>query len=692
MTATAVGAALRAVARGAVVVATRVEGGRAPAAVVERFETAQLLGAAEGFGAAGELGAAHLLGAAGLDLALHVDATVNAAVLPRLHGRLRGDVHGAGLHGHRRGDLLRVGDHGDRERGEDGGGGEERAEVHARLLWLGAVTGSDALPTHGAARVPGANASNLRPSRGPSRRDVTAANDTCQPARRRALEPARVGDERAARDVGRRVRVRGRVARDAVVDVATRGDRGVATRRGSRQSGPGEEPTAEGGAGDGTESAGAGGRRRRGERDSRAATASTSTLNGAKRMEHDDLLGAQGLLTATQHISRATTREEVHARVCRAARELAAAEGATLVVREDDWCLHVEEDAATPLAKGRRATTSECAAGWAMVHLRPAVIEDVDADERARGDAYRSCPVRSLVMVPVGRADAVGALGCFWSARHVATRREVVLLEALAESAVIALDSVARFRAIEDRARAREEELAESFRAAQEQHLALVKKALSAFLGGLVNDINTKLTVILGIGTELVEQLGAGHPLGIDAEEVVESAQRCAKLTHAALEFRRSPEFDALFTGTTSRASPSDEGAETTRAPTGDEAILLVGFPGPMQDAIERMLRRFGYCVLAADDEVEARSRIEEDTPRVDLILISDDGMDASCVAAASRLTAARPGLRALVVVKRGRPQAPVEEGALPLPFLESPVTAMAISKKVREVLDAARR
>ncbi len=152
---------------------------------------------------------------------------------------------------------------------------------------------------------------------------------------------------------------------------------------------------------------------------------------------------AEVLLAAAQELAAAHEVEDVAAVVPRAARALTRADGATLVLREGDWVRYADEDSMAPLWKGRRLPVTACISGWAMIHRRPALVADVELDERFRQDLLRGTFVRSLAIVPVGREDPVAAIGAYWARRHPADGREVALLEALAGLASAALFNAA---------------------------------------------------------------------------------------------------------------------------------------------------------------------------------------------------------------------------------------------------------
>lgn len=124
------------------------------------------------------------------------------------------------------------------------------------------------------------------------------------------------------------------------------------------------------------------------------------------------------------------------------ARGCCGADGATFVVREGDNCFYVDEDAIAPLWKGQRFPIETCISGWAMLHGEPAVVADIEKDERIPLAAYLPTFVRSLLMVPVGTPRPSAALGAYWAGHHAASPDEVAALTRLATLTGEALDRV----------------------------------------------------------------------------------------------------------------------------------------------------------------------------------------------------------------------------------------------------------
>ncbi len=130
-------------------------------------------------------------------------------------------------------------------------------------------------------------------------------------------------------------------------------------------------------------------------------------------------------------------------------RELTGADGATLVLRDNGHCHYVDEDAIGPLWKGQRFPLESCISGWAMLHAEAVTIEDIYADPRIPHEAYRPTFVKSLAMVPIGRDQPVGAIGCYWARQHFATPEELELQQALADAMSVGLANIDLFQHLE---------------------------------------------------------------------------------------------------------------------------------------------------------------------------------------------------------------------------------------------------
>lgn len=154
------------------------------------------------------------------------------------------------------------------------------------------------------------------------------------------------------------------------------------------------------------------------------------------------LKAQERLVAVVRELSLARDLEMIMQIVRRAARELTGADGATFVLKDGNQCYYAEENAITPLWKGRRFPLSECISGWVMLHRQSVAIEDIYQDPRIPQDAYRPTFVKSLLMVPVRQDDPIAAIGNYWATPRMPTEDEVALLQALADTTAVALDNV----------------------------------------------------------------------------------------------------------------------------------------------------------------------------------------------------------------------------------------------------------
>src|SRR5260221_1277617 len=88
------------------------------------------------------------------------------------------------------------------------------------------------------------------------------------------------------------------------------------------------------------------------------------------------------LVETIENLSSARTVEQVAAVVCSAARQITGADGIAFILRDNDQCWYLDEDAIGPLWKGRRFPLTARICGWTMLNGKTAMIADVYADDR----------------------------------------------------------------------------------------------------------------------------------------------------------------------------------------------------------------------------------------------------------------------------------------------------------------------
>lgn len=156
------------------------------------------------------------------------------------------------------------------------------------------------------------------------------------------------------------------------------------------------------------------------------------------------------LVETIQKLSLARDIETITDVVRKAARNLTGADGATFVLKENNMCFYVEEDAIEPLWKGQKFPMSACISGWSMINKKWAVINDIYLDDRIPIEAYRPTFVKSLAMVPIRTIDPIGAIGNYWANKHYPTEEEMVMLQSLADITSVSIENVYAYNELKE--------------------------------------------------------------------------------------------------------------------------------------------------------------------------------------------------------------------------------------------------
>jgi two-component sensor histidine kinase len=156
------------------------------------------------------------------------------------------------------------------------------------------------------------------------------------------------------------------------------------------------------------------------------------------------------LVETIEKLSAARTAGDVAAVVLSVARGICGADGVTVVLRDGDQCVYLDEDAIGPLWKGRRFPVDHCISGWAMLNRQMAVVPDVYADDRIPHDAYRPTFVRSLVMTPVRPEEPIAAIGAYWAEIREFAPAELAQLQIIARATATALENVRLIDSLQD--------------------------------------------------------------------------------------------------------------------------------------------------------------------------------------------------------------------------------------------------
>ena len=208
--------------------------------------------------------------------------------------------------------------------------------------------------------------------------------------------------------------------------------------------------------------------------------------------------------------------------VCAAARHLTQSDGATLVQRDGDECVYLDEDAIAALWKGRRFALDACASGTVIRSARPLAVADLTVDPRVAAAPYAGTFVRGLCLVPIGRTDPVGAIGCYWAQPHLATDEELGLQQALADAAAVGLANLDLYARL-TQARAEAERLTQ------------VK---SVFLANMSHEIRTPINAIVGLTYLLRKELTDPRPQA-QLRKVSAAAQHLLSIVNDILDLSK---------------------------------------------------------------------------------------------------------------------------------------------------------
>jgi diguanylate cyclase (GGDEF)-like protein len=166
--------------------------------------------------------------------------------------------------------------------------------------------------------------------------------------------------------------------------------------------------------------------------------------NGVPSVEH--------LVAVIQELSRIRDMRALHAVVSSAAHKLAGTVGAHIY-------LHAGSNGSVPIEPVGRAPVDVCIGKWVVQHRRPVLVSDIADELCIPAEPRRAQNVKSLLMVPIRRSNPIGAIGSYWGQVYRPSEFELNVLQALADSTAMAIESVRVMTELDERVRQRTQEL-----------------------------------------------------------------------------------------------------------------------------------------------------------------------------------------------------------------------------------------
>jgi signal transduction histidine kinase/CheY-like chemotaxis protein len=248
------------------------------------------------------------------------------------------------------------------------------------------------------------------------------------------------------------------------------------------------------------------------------------------------------LIDAIEQLATTASLEDVIEILRSNARGIVEANGIAIILKDEDKCYYVAEDAEAPLWAGQRFPANTCISGHAMIDAETIIIPDIFKDPRVPIAAYEPTFVRSIAMVPIG-SPPVAAMGAYWDHIRTPEDNEVAMLEALARSAATALENARLIGSLRDLNAELEARVVERTAELERSHEALRQtqkmETVGKLTGNVAHDFNNLLTPIIG-SVELVLHRG---PTDARSEHMLsralEAAERAQLLVQRLLSFAR---------------------------------------------------------------------------------------------------------------------------------------------------------
>lgn len=137
------------------------------------------------------------------------------------------------------------------------------------------------------------------------------------------------------------------------------------------------------------------------------------------------------LVDTIEAIARARSATAIIELAAGSARQIAEADGITIVRRIGEETDYLVENTIEPLWAGLQFPIDKCLAGRAMVEEQTIVISDINQVENIPLNVYLATFIRSLVAVPIGDPHPTHAICAYWRETRTIEPEAIALMEAL---------------------------------------------------------------------------------------------------------------------------------------------------------------------------------------------------------------------------------------------------------------------
>lgn len=236
------------------------------------------------------------------------------------------------------------------------------------------------------------------------------------------------------------------------------------------------------------------------------------------------------LIGAIKSIATSYSMKSIMHTVNTTAGKIMNAKGSSFILREGEYCYFADENAITPLFRGKRFLLKDCISGWVIRNKKQAAIKDIYSEEKTLTELYKGTFVKSLAISPIRQNDPLGAIEVYWDKYYEPSPEEFQLLQTLADATAKAVENIHLIEGLEKRISERTSELQTLY------------KEMEAFSYSVSHDLKAPLRHINGFAEILVKQFsellpesGRNH-----LNTIIAAAKKMGVLIDDLLKFSRT--------------------------------------------------------------------------------------------------------------------------------------------------------